>query len=476
LEVFVEIRTLGRGSAAVLAAAFVFTGCGGSQAGAPAVSQQQGPAAARQDRAGSRKAGASTTAFTVSGRSILLDGKPFFIKGMDYGPAQINGYPDPNPLDDANEAIWSQDLKDMRAAGVNAIKVYNISLTGFKPYYSTLGQNFPLKSYETGQIGKFLDAAWNNGDHPIYVVLSIAFAGPSVTIQSYAKTVATVFELSAKEYGAYPAFMGFSIGNEINDAQVRVQPIWWQALNAIDAATKAGYKAAGAQKITTTTMVDDNMDTLNEGEKNHFTVDAWGINSYRGYTFTNIWQQFSSDTKKPAIISEYGYSTAYYPPSSATYDSTLHYCPQSTYPAGSGQGPYYGLPAPRPWELAKELPDTGNPNVQDYVDLVKANATEIYAHSTTQSGTDAVGSGGFYFEWNDEWWKSGWPNAPHIGGEGNIITTNAVFPGCYRDEGWFGLNSVETTGSGNNPFPARTPDKRVPKPALSAITAVWASE
>jgi len=68
------------------------------------------------------------------------------------------------------------------------------------------------------------------------------------------------------------------------------------------------------------------------------------------------------------------------------------------------------------------------------------------------------------------------PHAPHIGGEGNIITTNAVFPGCYRDEGWFGLNAVETTGPGKNAFPARTPDKRVPKPALSAIAAVWASE
>jgi hypothetical protein len=472
----VRVGFFSRLSVGALAAAVTFSGCGGSQAGSPLTPRGAGPAAAGQGPVGSERRGTQTTAFTVKGRSLLLNGKPFFIKGVDYGNAQINAYPDPNPLDDANEPIWSQDLAEMRAAGVNSVKVYNISLESFKPYYSILGQNFPLKSYETGKIGKFLTAAWNGGNHPIYVVLSLAFAGTSVTIPSYAKTVSTVFELSAKEYGAYPAFMGFSIGNEINDANVRVQPAWWAGLNEMDAAIKAGYKAAGAEKITTTTMVDDNMDTLKAGEQNHFHVDAWGINSYRGYTFTDIWKQFNKDTAKPAIISEYGYSTAYYPASSAQYDATLHYCPQNTYPPGTGNPPFYGLPGPRPWEGAKELPATGNPNEQDYVNLVKANATEIFQHSVGQSGENAVGSGGYYFEWNDEWWKSGWPNAPHIGGEGNIITSNAVFPGCYRDEGWFGLNGVKTTGSGNSPFPARSPDKRIPRPALQAITAVWASE
>ena len=94
-------------------------------------------------------------------------------------------------------------------------------------------------------------------------------------------------------------------------------------------------------------MVDDNMDTLQQGEANHFTVDVWGINPYRGFTFTNIWKQFHSDTKKPALISEYGYSTAYYPAAGAQYDDTLHYCPTDTYPKDYNKAPYYGLPAPR---------------------------------------------------------------------------------------------------------------------------------
>ena len=115
----------------------------------------------------------------------------------------------------------------------------------------------------------------------------------------------------------------------------------------------AGYEAANAQKITTTTMIDDgggdHLRTVVAGEKNHFKVDVWGVNSYRGITFTNLWEELNTDTQKPAIVSEYGYSAGYYPASSARYGTTTpHIC--SSYPPNSGDPPFYGLPGPRPWE------------------------------------------------------------------------------------------------------------------------------
>ncbi|HEY1429803.1 MAG TPA: hypothetical protein VGF18_09535, partial [Candidatus Tumulicola sp.] len=82
----------------------------------------------------------------------------------------------------------------------------------------------------------------------------------------------------------------------------------------------------------------------------------------------------------------------------------------------------------------------------------------------------------FYFEWNDEWWKSGWP-FKHIGGfEGNKIIANPDFPGCYDDQAWFGLNEDVKNGSGDKPFPTRAADKRVARPTLSAMSGVWAQE
>jgi hypothetical protein len=110
----------------------------------------------------------------------------------------------------------------------------------------------------------------------------------------------------------------------------------------------------------------------------------------------------------------------------------------------------------------------------DLVYLVKNNATEIYDHRAT-NGT-GVTSGGFYFEWNDEWWKSGWSHS-HIGGfEGNIIVNNGNFPGCYDDQAWFGLYQEKRASGGDKPFPARNPDVRTARPTLAALEAVYELE
>lgn len=486
-----------RYAGAALAILFILAGCGGSQAGAPAAPQQAATTTEHPDRGGSRIArDASTSAFTVSGRTILLNGQPFYIKGVDYGNTQIDAYADPNPLDDANAKVWTPDLAAMRAAGVNAVKVYNLTLASFKPYESILGGFNTLRPYETGKIDKFLDAAWNGGKKPIYVVLSIFFGGDNVLQPAYLNALKAVYGLTSTQYAGYPAVMGFSLGSEINSESLIGDPVWWKGLNEISDSITKGYKAAVAKKIVTTTMVDMVIDkklaTVVAGEKNGFKIDAWGIDSYRGYTFTDIWKQIKSATTKPEIMAEYGSSAGRWTQSSATYDQSSHLCPQSTYPTGSfpppswpknkpwSGAPYWGLPPgpPPPWEYVKDLPASGNPSMPFLVAQVKANATELYANSTGQGG---VGSGGFYFEWNDEWWKSGWPFL-HIGGAPsgdetypNKISPTPPFPGCYWDEAWFGLNADKKTGSGD-PFPKRAPDTRVPRPTLNAIKAVWASQ
>ncbi len=440
----------------------MLAGCGGSpgQMGVPAAMQQSYRA----------KRDAKTSAFTVSGRTILLDGIPFFIKGVDYGNNQIDAYADPNPLDNANEPVWSPDLDAMRDAGINAVKVYNVSLDSFKPYEDVIGGYNKLRPYETGKIDKFLDKAWNGGNHPVYVILSIFFGGVNVLEPRYLNALKAVYGLMATQYASYPAVMGVSIGSEINSETFIVQPDWWKGLNEIGDSIDKAYKKTNAEKITTTTMVDDGLKTVVAGEKAGFKVDAWGLDVYRGRTMGKIWSEIASSTQKPEIMAEYGASAGYYPASTATYNNPTGSC--SNYPDGTKTPPYYGLPPPRPWENIKDLPKSGNPRMDFLVNYATKNATEIYDHRASQGG---VTSGGFYFEWNDEWWKSGWP-FQHIGGfEGNKIIANADFPGCYDDQAWFGLNEDKKNGTGD-PFPKRSPDTRAPRPTLDAIKAVWAKE
>ena len=484
-----NVSLLRRCAPAVYLAAFALAACGGSapQFGAPT---QQSPAASHVERGKVRQA-ATETAFTVSGRTILLDGQPFFIKGVDYGTSQIDSLydqaPVANPLDNAYKKIWQRDLQLMRADGVNAVKVYNVTLASFKSIknYNVLAPQQPFPK-ETGKIDEFLDAAWNGGRQPIYVVLSLQFGGEDVFQPIYKKALADAFKVTASEYGAYPALMGISIGNEINSRDLIKQSSWWKALNELDASIKEGYKeAAGAKKLTTTTMIDgteniggkEYLETPYYGDKYGFTVDTWGLDFYRGPSLGKAFEQIERSTTKPTIMAEYGSTAAYYPASSAIHGPNYSCI---NYPPGSDQKPFYGLPPPRPWDGAKELKagSNQNPGMKNLVDYVKTNQQEIYANSTGQAGL-GVESGGFYFEFGDEWWKSGWSHL-HIGGFiGNKITVNAEFPGCYDDEAWFGLYENKKSSVGDTPYPindARNPDIRLARPSRAAIRAEWEKE
>ena len=95
------------------------------------------------------------------------------------------------------------------------------------------------------------------------------------------------------------------------------------------------------------------------------------------------------------------------------------------------------------------------------VNYVSGLATELYTNSTEKGG---IGSGGFYFEWNDEWWKANSPGV-HLGGplSGARLAANAVFPGCINDEAWYGLNAIA----------AGTPNVFTQRPTAPALQSVW---
>ncbi|HTA38439.1 MAG TPA: hypothetical protein VK760_05160 [Candidatus Acidoferrales bacterium] len=433
----------------------------------------------------------------MSGRSILLNGKPFFIKGVDYGPTNagytyynnknelVNNAPVANPLDNAYKKIWQADLKLMRAAGVNSVKIYNVSLDGFKavPGYNNAPFQHPSKG-ETGKIDEFLDAAWNGGDHPIYVVLSIYFEGAILKAGSGAltKTYADFYRLMDKEYGGKPAVMGVSLSSEINAADFVRDANWWKSFNSIDAAAKEGFAQAGnAKRITTTTFVDG---TIFAGGKNveegpYFgtkfksTNDTWGLDVYRGprLTATHFWEQVEASTTKPTMLGEYGN------PAGWLFLSTAKHGPQGhciNYPEGDPGTP----------EDVKELSNgpNANPSMQNLVDYVTQNQHDIYENYTS---SESVNSGGFYFEFSDEWWKAGWARK-HIAGAGGKIPKNDQYASCYNSEAWFGLYADKPVNAkyddhGNledQPFPnGRQPDARVPRqPVVDALAALWKAE
>jgi hypothetical protein len=98
------------------------------------------------------------------------------------------------------------------------------------------------------------------------------------------------------------------------------------------------------------------------------------------------------------------------------------------------------------------------------VDYVTNSATLLYKGYKA----DGVVSGGTYLEWTDEWWKADVDNwdfrSTHVG---DLNFTN-YFPGCARDEAWYGLNAI-SKGRG-------AVDKLTPRPTLDALKEVWSAE
>ena len=361
-----------------------------------------------------------STIWTTSNRVVNVgvnggSATPFLVRGVDYSPTPIGQTSIPDPLGAQNSAIWNRDLPLLRAMGVNTIRIYGMDATN------------------RGNSTSFLDAAWNNGTDPIYVILSI-WLNPSGNGIADMNAMQQQYQWIGEDYGNHPAVLGISIGSEFNTPQNIMTQEFWNDFNTLSNAAKTGIATAGGQKLISTGFVDfvnqqNQESTIVEGEKFGAIVDIWGINSYRGSTFTNLWSQIESATTKPFIITEFG-------------------APASYHPSGASC-------------QAAELPATGSPSMDTLVSYMKGLWEEIEANWATNSGK--VGSGGIIFEWSDEWWKSPQcgPNTQHSGGSAQ----NGAFPGGWDDEEWFGLNSIA----------AGTPNVLTQRATYSLFQQLWGS-
>ncbi|MBV9646896.1 MAG: hypothetical protein JO043_05490, partial [Candidatus Eremiobacteraeota bacterium] len=245
------------------------------------------------------EAPASTSAASLRVRPASLGAaKKFYIKGLVYWPTPIgkNVADAPmlnNALNDGNAAVWKRDLPLMRALGANAIHVYNVTPPGFDE--------------KTGPITNFLTAAWNGGQNPIYVLMSIHFNGDALLNSGAVSSLAQQYHDLDMKYAKYPAVFGVTISNEIGANNFITNQQWWNGFNTVARAAKQGFADGGdANKIVTTSEPDGLIGFVKAGEKFGAAVDAWGINIYRGRTFTGLFEQLKATTNKPTMLTEYG--------------------------------------------------------------------------------------------------------------------------------------------------------------------------
>ena len=383
---------------------------------------------------------------TTDGFQLKLNGQSFVIKGMNYSPVPIGAAPRYIPYGDyfipyyAN--VWKPDIDKMRQAGINVIKLY--------------AGNPELNAGEPGTAGnwkQFLDYCYNDGKNPIYVVMfSFTLGGQIAEGGAEFRKYIRDYDKLVKSTIKHPAVFGYMVGNEIFGGVTQNPQFWRNFGNLIDAASGAGLTQG--QKPFLTTAVNDEFTPqtswpgikLGEQSGKLGNLDSWSINIYRGAHFggaDNVFDQylalmnsFQTPLKKPLILGEWG-------------------TPHTTRPIG-----VYSHKARTPVSNLDDVPESQMGQGQPYVD-----AQPVATFLTTQwntikanlkAGSNQVCTGGFIFDWCDEYWK-GDPDNPNppvvqIGGPSADFQGGA-FAGGYWDEAGFGVTSAvdQSTYGPNKP-------------------------
>jgi len=157
-------------------------------------------------------------------------------------------------------------------------------------------------------------------------------------------------------------------------------------------------------------------------------IDVWGINSYRGTIdtgFDTLFSDYISHSNRPLIIAEFG-------PPASTHNS-------------SGD--------------AVQMPNNAAAQAQ----YIEVHWNDIVANRNSCTG-------GFVFEWTDEWWKIEDPTVQNTG-----TTVNTAYPGGWGDEEWFGVNSIALANPTDDPavFVGRAPDIVTPRASVASLANLF---
>lgn len=344
---------------------------------------------------------------------MLVDGKPYIIKGVTYSPTKVGQSPDKQTLknwmeedtnkngladgpfdawvdknrnneQDADEPVVG-DFRLLKEMGVNTIRLYHHPFSSNKELLRKMYKDYGIRVIMGDYTGKYTlvsGASW--------------FEGTDYENPEHRKRMFEEIKKMVMEFKDEPYILMWLLGNENN---------YGIASNA-DKKPAAFYQFTDevAQWIKS---VDANHPVaVSNGDSlfldifahNAPHVDIFASNVYRGdYGFGSFWEQVADATnhEKPAFIAEFG-------------------CPAYASHLTLEEG-----------EQAQEDYHRGN-----WLDIEANEAGHIGAGNAL---------GGVVFEWLDEWWKN---YEPFL----HDRKSDAIgpFPGGYYFEEWFGI-----VGQGN---------------------------
>ncbi|MCX5712019.1 MAG: hypothetical protein NTY47_02975 [Candidatus Omnitrophica bacterium] len=360
---------------------------------------------------------------------LMVDKKPFVIKGVCYSPIPVGESNSYDWWSDLNKP-WLVDGKLMQEMGVNTVRLYESheNIEEVKTFIRDMYEKFGIRTV----IGNWL-GFWQ---YPCPFYGDKAFEG---------KIKQEILQM-VKDLKDEPGVLMWVLGNENNYSCLGQVNAW--STSEIDKETDPQKQKEMRAEVYYSFVNDisksihaidpDHPVALGNGEligldqanKYCQDVDLVACIIYRGKTFGNLFNSLKATFDKPLFISEFG---------ADAYDAYL---------------------------------DKEDQNMQAF--FLESQWRQIYQNLATNKEGAGNCIGGTMFEWNDEWWKHDESNPS--GWKEHDIASNWSNGSYYFDikakdnknmnEEWFGLVALsQESENGVN--------KRIPRKAYYVIRDFW---
>ena len=299
---------------------------------------------------------------TSEGWQLLVDGEPEIINGMnwDYFPRGTNyAYSLWNQSPEFIQRALDYEMALLKNMGVNAIRVY----TGIpKRWITYIYENYgiyTMLNHSFGRYGLTIDGAW---------MANTEYSDPRVR----ELLLSEVTQL-AEEYQDTPGLLLFLLGNENNYG------LFWGGAETEDIPmedrkstirARAMYELFNEAAVQMKEIDDSRPIAFANGDLLFMDLiaelvpdmDIFGTNTYRGMTFTDLYDRVENEYGKPVLLTEFG---------------SDRFNARTLQEAQTEQANY-----------------------------LFSNWKEIYKNAAGMGGTDNS-IGGFTFQFSDGWWKFG---------------------------------------------------------------------
>ncbi len=299
---------------------------------------------------------------TDTGFKLEVSGKPFFINGMnwDYFPVGTNfNYSLWNQPDDFIRGALDSEMSLLKNMGVNAVRMYTGVPARWITYIYEKYGIYTMLNHSFGRYGLTLKGAWvANTDYSNPLTKELLIKETKEMVQEYQDTPGLLLFLLGNEnnYGL------FWRGAETENIPIENRQSTKDAQNLyklFNEATKAMKTVSQKHPIA---ICNGDLLFLNIIAQECKDIDIFGINVYRGASFTDLYDRSKNEFDKPVILTEFG---------SDAYNTQA------------------------------------NKEDQEYqAEILLSNWKEIYANADGM-GKNGNSLGGFTFQFSDGWWKTG---------------------------------------------------------------------